>query len=676
MNQRKIGTVLRDAAEIGKMYREAPGAAVQHQPASVQVTPREKADGANAERAIGRASTDDDDDYDFEISYSSSTPVQRWFGREILDHSPGAVDLSRLNAGAMLLEDHDPSRKLGVVRSAWIDRDGRGHARVKFSNRQAPQEFRQDVQDGIATLVSFGYQVHEMRLAAIGGDGEEDWLVTKRTDLEISFVGVPADPTVGAGRSYPEPVDSSAADATSKPMTPQAQATTPEAEARGFSKDDLAAAVAAERQRTADITALCREHGCEAIADDLISSGADEAAVLRAVLKAKPEQPVQAATPAERQPEQRPVFTGGIGLTEKEARRWSLMNVLRALAAPHDKRAQDAAGFEREVTVAMGQARGAAYEGFGLPMERMHLSLSDMEQEVLKRQYKRMLRGQTRELTVGTPASAGLLTETDFRPENLIEFLENRLVFGRMGSPVITGLSGDLEFPRVIGSNTPTLLAESGSATLTDMQVGRVTWTPHTVAAATQISRRLLLQSSMDVEMLATNRLLSSVAVTLDSQLLTGDGTGNNILGLTNITGVNAVDFAATNPTYAEVVGLWQAVASDNADIGTAAYVTTPVIYGGLLTTSRDAGSGQFILQPDGRINGNPVEYSNQVATNDLIFGYWSNFAIGMFSGFDITRDSSGDQALQGAMRIIVHVDADGNALNPESFARGNAAIA
>lgn len=654
--KRDVGTVITDPREIGELYRQNPGAPIRHDPSKVDVKPRE----STAERAA--AANDDDDDYDYEISYSSDAPVRRYFGIEICDHSPGAVDQSRLNNGAMLLEDHRSDKKLGVVRKAWIGPDGRGYARVKFSNSAPAQAFRQDVEQRIATLVSFAYDVQEMKLTGVSDNGDETWLVTKRQDLEISFVGVPADPTVGAGRSRNFEVESKP---TTERRTMPTETTSEQVELAA--EQQLVAAIAAERKRTANIISLCREHGCSELAEGLLQSDAGELEVLRQILahKPQPKAAAQYADPSERQ-QQKPLFTGDIGLTKKEVQRWSLLKCLRALDSPQSRQAQDDAGFEREVTTAMGAARGRDYQGFGMPIQRLYESFSDQERNVHLDQSKR-------ELTVGSPASAGLLVDTDFRPQNLIAFLENRLVFSRMGSPIVTELSGNLEFPREIGSNTPTMLAESGDATLSDMQVGRITWAPHTVGAATDISRRLLIQSSLDAEAVATRRLLSSVAVEMDSQLLTGDGTGNNMLGLKNITGVNAITFAATNPTYPEVVSLWSATASSNADIGTAGYLTTPPIYGGLLTTDRFTGSGNPVLQQDGRINGSDVVYSNQVNANDLYYGFWSQFLIAMFSGLDITRDLT-TKSRSGGMRIVVLVDADGNALNPESFSRGNVA--
>ena len=69
-----------------------------------------------------------------EFSFSSETPVTRYFGDEVLDHGRDAVDLSRLNGGAApLLLNHDPDRVLGIVERAWIDEKRRGMARITWA---------------------------------------------------------------------------------------------------------------------------------------------------------------------------------------------------------------------------------------------------------------------------------------------------------------------------------------------------------------------------------------------------------------------------------------------------------------------------------------------------------------------------------------------------------------
>ena len=134
------------------------------------------------------------------LSFSSEEPVERWFGYEILDHSPGSVDLSRIKAGGALLVDHDTGDQVGVVEEASVGADRKGRATVRFGTSARANEIFQDVKDGIRRLVSVGYRVSKLVTEKV--EKEVEFLRAMQwTPLEISLVSVPADITVGVGRA-------------------------------------------------------------------------------------------------------------------------------------------------------------------------------------------------------------------------------------------------------------------------------------------------------------------------------------------------------------------------------------------------------------------------------------------------------------------------------------------
>jgi HK97 family phage prohead protease len=138
------------------------------------------------------------------LSFSSEAPVERWFGSEILDHTPSAVRLGRLNNGGALLMDHDRSDQIGVVESATIGKDKKGRAVVRFGKSARAEEIFQDVLDGIRRLVSVGYRIHKTETKQEGG-GVESVRVTDWEPFEISIVSIPADDSVGVGRGAVPP---------------------------------------------------------------------------------------------------------------------------------------------------------------------------------------------------------------------------------------------------------------------------------------------------------------------------------------------------------------------------------------------------------------------------------------------------------------------------------------
>jgi len=140
-----------------------------------------------------------------ELAFSSEAEVERWFGIEILSHSDGACDLSRLNDGGAVLDGHDRAKQIGVVQRAWIGSDYRGRAVVRFSRNSAGQEMLKDVIDGVRRHVSVGYSIEELRCIE-DREGTDVLLVTRWQPHEISIVSVPADVSVGIGRSANAPV--------------------------------------------------------------------------------------------------------------------------------------------------------------------------------------------------------------------------------------------------------------------------------------------------------------------------------------------------------------------------------------------------------------------------------------------------------------------------------------
>ena len=142
----------------------------------------------------------------FRLSFSSEEPYNRWFGPEILDHSEDAVDLTRLNEIGVLLFNHDRDQVIGKIERAWIEGD-RGEAEVSFDSDEESEKIFQKVQSGTLKGVSVGYVVdtfEEVMPNKQSSDGKFTGpcsIARKWAPYEVSIVSVPADPTVGVGRS-------------------------------------------------------------------------------------------------------------------------------------------------------------------------------------------------------------------------------------------------------------------------------------------------------------------------------------------------------------------------------------------------------------------------------------------------------------------------------------------
>ena len=145
----------------------------------------------------------------FELSFSSEEPYERWWGVEILSHAEGAVDLTRLNTIGVVLFNHDRDKVIGKILSASVA-DGRGVATIEFDEDAESDIIYQKVKNGTLKGVSVGYVVDEWEDVPEGkksNDGQFEGpcsIAIKWTPFEVSIVSVPADPTVGVGRSQEE----------------------------------------------------------------------------------------------------------------------------------------------------------------------------------------------------------------------------------------------------------------------------------------------------------------------------------------------------------------------------------------------------------------------------------------------------------------------------------------
>lgn len=151
----------------------------------------------------------DEENRTVELSFSSEEPYDRWWGTEILDHSEGCVDLTRLQEIGCVLFNHNRDKVIGKPLSVSIE-NHRGIATVQFDEDEESDIIFQKVKGGSLKGVSVGYRVSVFEDVAPNKkstDGRFTGPVSvakKWIPMEISIVSVPADATVGVGRSDEE----------------------------------------------------------------------------------------------------------------------------------------------------------------------------------------------------------------------------------------------------------------------------------------------------------------------------------------------------------------------------------------------------------------------------------------------------------------------------------------
>ncbi len=217
-----------------------------------------------------------------EVVWTTGAPVMRmdiftgerfW---EELSLDPSAVDLSRLNSGAPLLDSHQAfelANVIGVSERAWIDGD-EGRALLRFSKRDDVEPYFQDVVDGIIRNVSVGYDVSEYEELPVLRGNLAVFRATNWMPAELSMVPIGADAMAGtrAAKTTHECRfinQAKTAEMRSHPMEDEIIAAVEETTAEVVAPvivevtADTERAVATERKRSFEITTLARKAGID-----------------------------------------------------------------------------------------------------------------------------------------------------------------------------------------------------------------------------------------------------------------------------------------------------------------------------------------------------------------------------------------------------------------------------
>lgn len=375
-----------------------------------------------------------------------------------------------------------------------------------------------------------------------------------------------------------------------------------------------------------------------------------------------------------------------IGMGANDVQRYSFLRALRAQAMKDWRGAE----LEQEASRATAKALGMNPQGFFVPVDVL---ATRPLTRVLTPKGWRYVPDLHADMTKSPATAGGNLIATDLLAASFIELLRNKMVLQAMGATILGDLVGDVAIPKQTGGGTAYwITANSDITSESTPTVGQVALTPHTVGAYTDIARSLLKQSSIDAEQFVRNDLALIVALAIDrAGIHGGSNAPDGVLATSGIgvvyAGGAADDVTNANgaaPVWDDIVNLETEVASDNADIGTLAYLTNAKMRGKMKRTVKVSGTSADMLwekNPD-PVNGYPAFVSNQISSvlekgasgatlSAMLFGNWADVIIGMWGALDVLADPyTGD--LAGRVRVITLQDVDIDVRHAESFAAGD----
>jgi len=681
-------TEMSDAKKKARAWRRIVAAAKKHgidvasegKKSATFETPESQSWRAAAEAAADDGDGADDepdeaDDERFDMSFSSEEPVERWFGDEILDHSADCIDMSRAANGLAYLVDHNTGDQVGIIEGLRSE-NKKLRGIVRFSRSQRAQDVKRDVQDKIRPFTSIGYRVNEMVLEKEEKSDQgtkRTYRVSKWTPMEGSTVAVPADVTVGAGRAAgQEEFAVSVRSAVQTAQAPPIQIN----EVRNMTPKE-----------TAEILRLCDAHKIDhkRALEMIEKEGMTIDLASREILAEVSTRDAKVLnTPA-----------AELELTARDQKNYNMCNGIMTHVRSIEE-GKRYTSFETEISDEIAKRHtGRKHGGLFVPYRL------NVDPQMLRDAVARYGADLLKRAGIATALAAGTATQGQevvfTEPGPFIQFLYNAMRLKELGATVMSGLQGNVAFPKQTGRATGSWVGENPGTDVADsnLTLGQVLLSPKTYQTSASYSRQLLAQAVVDIDNLVRADLARDAALALDAAGIAGTGSSDDPTGILHTSGVQSYTLDADSgnaglPAWSDITKMEEMLEEANADqIGEFAWLTTPGIKGVFKRTPRlvySAGAGTTvnvtgdpIWSDDNEIDGLMARWSNQVPSDltkgtasgvchALILGVFNSMVNGLWgSGFELVVDPYRLKK-QGLIELTTFILADWALRYPAGF--------
>ncbi|EBU8555308.1 phage major capsid protein [Salmonella enterica subsp. enterica serovar Telelkebir] len=652
------------------------------------------------------------DDRIVELAFSSEAPYSRVYFdqngdpvelQEILVHDQEAVDLSVLNDNASLLFNHIFENHIGVVvaGSARIDEDRVGRALVQFSKvGQMANETFEKVKEGTMSKVSVGYTVLE---------GEADftkgvYYAKKWQPYEISIVSVPADSSVGVGRSLNTNVDEPANNEEQRevnepenkeqevPVEEQKPEETrseekqekeePENEESnsdsGNSSDDPqnveTEEVKPEEQRSEEQPEENKPAESEEINTNTNENEEERKQETETVEKENTEEVEQPFTRSQEDTDEIRAIGKHLNISEDEIQRAIEDKEItvesfkqRALNINTESKTFTKGKNTMTDTIKNLEAQFDLSAALRSLSQEKALDGANAEySQEMARQAAQRGRAQ-RSNSVFVPTSALTpVVGTDIRHDSFVDLLLEKSVLGALGVNTLTGLTAPISLPRMNKNATDAFgfVNENGEGALSEVAFDGVPMSMKTFTGAVAISRQSML-SMPNIGALVAEHLIKASRIKLEKLILGNADVTNARAGLVKqlIDAGKVVKCGLTHKDFLVEIAKLTDAGVDEAAISLA---MRGALAADLASTLRDQAVAGYIME-NGKIANRPVHTSGVLAEDAILAGDFSALTIGEWAGLEIDVDTTTLRA-KGGTAVRVWADLDWAVSNPDAI--------
>ncbi|EHM1701841.1 phage major capsid protein [Salmonella enterica subsp. enterica serovar Newport] len=624
------------------------------------------------------------DDRIVELAFSSEAPYSRIYTdqngdpvelKEILVHDKDAVDLDVLNDKASLLFNHEFDNHIGVVvpGSARIDEDGVGRALVKFSQvGQLANETYDKVKEGTMSKVSVGYTVLEGHADFSKGV----YFVTKWQPYEISIVSVPADSSVGVGRSLNTITDEPANNEENREVEVENKETEikPEEEIRSEENQENKEPENEESpsdsgNSSGDSESIPQEvnpeeNRSEEEKSDELNTNTESERQEEPQPENKPEEEVFQRS-AEDTDEiraigkhlnisedeiQRAIEDKEITVESFKQRALNINTESKTFAKGKIKMTDTIKTLENrfDLSVAMRSlAEGKALNG----------AEAEYSQEMARKAAQRGRAQRGNSVFVPTSALAPV-AGTEIRNDSFVELLMKKSVLGSLGVNVLSGLTAPIAVPRMSEGALDAFgfVAENGVSQNSDVKFDNVPMSLHTFTGGVPVTRQAML-TMPNIGALIAEHILKASRIKLEQAILSAGANANARDGIVKqLTDAGLVtETALTYKAFlAEVAKLTDA----GVDEAAIKFAMRGALKADLASTLRDEGVSGYIIGDNDKLANRPVHSSGVLEAGSILVGDFSAITIGEWEGLEIDLDDTTFRS-QGAIVPRVWCDLD-----------------
>lgn len=275
--------------------------------------------------------------------------------------------------------------------------------------------------------------------------------------------------------------------------------------------------------------------------------------------------------------------------------------------------------------------------------------------------------------TAATEAATGVVIDEE--QQEMLLPLESALVLARAGARFMTGLQGNIYWPKFSGANVfwegENAEAKDGAGAFSKGDLFK----PLRLTAYVDISKQLLAQENTSVEAYIRQAIAVAIAQKIEQTAFSKEtGVANTPDGMFHTLDANIKGAM----TWEQIVAMETKADTQDALFGNLSYILHPSLVGKAKTKVKDAsGAGGFIFtgNGDGQLNGYRALRTNNLPSGlgegsdefGIAFGNWANYFLGQWGGIELLVDPY-TQALKGTVRLITNSYWNMGFIRKESF--------